>query len=383
MKANNKGISLFLPLLIFIISCGKSGTKALDQGDYYNAVLQSVDKLRKDVDNEKSMAVLPEAYKYASQELLVDISSAKNANQQFRWERILDNYAKLNNMHDLIAKCMACRREVNPKSYFNEALNARELAAEERYIYASLALKKGTIEGGRDAFNSFEILFQFAPNFKDVSAKMDEALSAGSYHVVVEQPTLNVRAYELSHQYFQDRIDEFLRENKRMNKFIRFYSPSEAKAVNLKPDHVIRLEFVDFLVGQTFYEKKEKTLTSADSVKTGTAKIRGVSVDVYDKVKAAYFDNRKVVISKGLLSMKIIDFQVNKTLRQEEFPGEFTWVNEWASFNGDERALTKEELALTKKREEVPPSPQQLFIEFSKPIYDQFTRQIRRFYDNY
>jgi hypothetical protein len=38
---------------------------------------------------------------------------------------------------------------------------------------------------------------------------------------------------------------------------------------------------------------------------------------------------------------------------------------------------------LTKKREEVPPAPQQLFIEFSKPIYDQFTRSIRRFYDDY
>jgi hypothetical protein len=383
MKAKNKGIFLFLSLCIFIISCSKSGTKALDKGDYYNAVLQAVDKLKKDVDNEKSSAVLPEAYQYASQELLADITSAKNANQQFRWERVLDDYAKLNNMHDLIAKCTACKRVVSPRSYFKESENARELAAEERYIYASEALKKKTIEGGRDAFNSFETLFQFAPNFKDVRSKMDEALFAGSYHVVVEQPTVNVKAYELSHQYFQDRIDEFLRENKRINKFIRFYSPSEAKAIDLKPDQIVRLEFIDFVVGQTILEKKEKTLTSLDSVKTGTAKIRGVSVDVYDKVKATYYDNRKVVISKGLLSMKIIDFQANKTLKQEEFPGEFTWVNEWASFNGDERALTKEELALTKKREDMPPSPQQLFIEFSKPIYDQFTQRIKRFYDNY
>ncbi len=383
MKAIKYGFSLLLPLIIIFSSCSKSGTKALDKGDYFNAVLQATDKLKKDIDNDKASDVLPQAYALASKDLLTDISIAIRANQQFRWERVLDDYAKLNVMHDLIAKCTACRRVVSPKSYFNEAEETRDLAANERYLHADNALKIKSIDAGRLAFDSFEKLFQFAPNYKDVRQKMDEALYVGSIHVVVEQPTVNSRAYELSHQYFQEQIDKFLRENKRINKFIRFYSPSEAKSVNLKPDHVVNLKFVDFVVGETFIEKKEKSLISADSVKTGTASIRGVSVDVYDKVKATYFDNRKVVNSKGLLSMVIVDFQSGKLLKSKEFPGEFTWVNEWASFNGDERALTLEQIDLTKKREEVPPAPQQLFIEFSKPIYDQFTRSIKRFYDDY
>jgi hypothetical protein len=383
MKAIKQGFLLFLPFLLFINACSKSGKKALDKGDYYNAVLQAVDKLKKDIDNDKASNVLPQAYALACEDLLADISTAKRANQQFRWERALDGYSKLNNLHNLITKCTACKRAVSPKSYFNEAEEARELAANERYLHAENALKIGSIDAGREAFDSFEKLFQFAPNYKDVKQKMDSALNLGSYHVVVEQPTVNSRAYELSHQYFKERIDEFLRENKRINKFIRFYSPTEAQEANLKPDHIMKLKFVDFIVGETFIEKKEKTLTSADSVKTGTATIRGVSVDVYNKVKATYFDNRKVVNSKGLLSMEIIDFQANKLLKSQEFPGEFTWINEWASYNGDERALTADQIALTKKREEVPPAPQQLFIEFSKPIYDQFTRSIRRFYDDY
>lgn len=383
MKAMITKAVLLIAASIIFISCSKSGTKALDKGDYYNAVLQSVDKLKKDVDNEKSLAVLPEAYTYASQDLLADISSAKNANQQFRFERVLNDYAKLNKMHDLIARCMPCRRVISPTSYFKEAEEARDLAANERYRYANEMLEKGTIESGREAFDSFEELFQFAPNFKDVRAKMDEALDAGSYHVVVEQPTINSRTYQLSHEYFQEQIDEFLRENKRVNKFIRFYSPSEAKASKVKPDHIVRLEFVDFVVGETFLEKKETTLTSVDSVKTGTATVKGEKVDVYAKVKAKFYDNRKVVNSKGLLVMEIFDFQNDKLLKKEELPGEFTWVNEWASFNGDERALTDKELALTKNKEEVPPAPQQLFIEFSRPIYEQFTYRIKRFYDDY
>ncbi len=376
-------IYLFTGLTIAIFSCSKSGTKALEKGDYYNAVLQAVEKLRKDIDNDKSLDVLPQAYSAASEELLADISQARNANQQFRWERVLDGYSKLNNMHDLIARCVPCRRAVSPTAYFKEAENAREMAAEERYIFAQQMLDKGTIEGGRAAFESFQTLFDFAPNFKDVRTKLDEALNAGSYHVVVEQPVVNSRLYNLSNEYFQDRINEFLRENKRMNKFIRFYSPEEAKEVRLQPDHVVKLQFLDFVVGETLLEKNSATVTSKDSVKTGTAKINGKNVDVYGKVTAKLDKYRKVVSSKGIMSMEIIDFQANRTLKKEEFPGEFVWVNEWASFNGDERALTDAELALTRKKEELPPPPTQLFVEFCKPIYNQFTSRIRRFYDDY
>ena len=111
--------------------------------------------------------------------------------------------------------------------------------------------------------------------------------------------------------------------------------------------------------------------------------MNGKKVSVYDKVTATIIKSRKAVRSRGLLSMEIFDYQTNKTLLREEIPGEFTWVNEWASFNGDERALTTSELNMTRNREQLPPPPQQLFIEFTKPIYDQVTSRIRRFYDKY
>ncbi|MBK6977364.1 MAG: hypothetical protein IPH28_09930 [Cytophagaceae bacterium] len=89
------------------------------------------------------------------------------------------------------------------------------------------------------------------------------------------------------------------------------------------------------------------------------------------------------MISRGLLSMEIYDYRTNKTLLREQLPGEFVWTNKWSSFNGDERALTKEELNESRMKEELPPPPQQLLIEFCKPIYDQFTSRVKRFYDKY
>ena len=312
-----------------------------------------------------------------------DIDRAKNANQQFKFERVLDDYQKLNEMHDKIEACVSCRNIVKASSHFSEFDEAREIAATERYNFGNDLLQKGTMNSARLAYDSFEILYRYAPDFKDVKIKIEEALFQGSYHVVVEPPLVNSKLYQFSNEYFQGRIDEFLQTNRRLNKFIRFYQPMEAKTLKLVPDHVVKLEFIDFVVGETIVNNEKKTVTSKDSVKTGTAKIEGKNVDVYSKVNAIITKSQKTVRSRGLLSMEIYDFKTNKSLVKEQLPGEFYWNNSWASFNGDERALNKEELNLTRNREELPPPPQQMFIEFCKPIYDQFTYRIKRFYEKY
>jgi tetratricopeptide (TPR) repeat protein len=376
----------YLPFLILIVlfsNCSKSGTKALEKGNYYEAVIQSVEKLKKNTDNEKSTQVLPEAYKMASRELNRDIEKTKTSNFPFRWERALEYYDKLNRMHDLIERCTACRRLVSPQSYFKEAEEARDNAGNERYALAMDLMKRKSIESGREAYKNLEELYKFAPNFKDVRFRMEEALNMGSVHVVVEQPKINSRLYQYSNEFFQGKIDEFLNTNRRMNKFIRFYTPNEAKNTNLKPDHIVRLEFIDFIVGESIMNSDRSTVTSKDSVKTGEATIDGKKVPVYGKVNAQLTKFRKAVRSRGILLMEVFDYQNNRSLMREEVGGEYNWGTEWASFNGDERALTENDKRLCQRREELPPPPQQMFIEFCKPIYDQTTSRLKRFYDKY
>lgn len=374
-----------LASVIFTISCSKSGTKALEKGNYYEAVLQSVEKLKKDSDNSKALEVLPTAYRNAQEEFTRDITRVRNANQQFRWETILEYYNKLNKMQESIERCTACRRIVSPQTYFKETEEARDNATAERYVLGNDILSRNNLSklDARAAYDHFEKITIFAPNYKDARNRLEEALNLGSVHVVVEQPKINSRLYQYSNDYFQDKVEEFLRTNRRINKFIRFYAPEEAKTVKLKPDHVVRLEIIDFVVGETNIATDRQNVTSKDSVKTGEATVNGKKVPVYGKVNATIIKSRKAVRSRGILSMEIYDYQTNKTLSREEIPGEYTWVNEWASFNGDERALTTTELNMTRNREQLPPPPQQLFIEFTKPIYDQVTSRIRRFYDKY
>jgi hypothetical protein len=104
---------------------------------------------------------------------------------------------------------------------------------------------------------------------------------------------------------------------------------------------------------------------------------------VYASVKATYHQFQKTVTSSGVINFSIIDPQTNGLLTVEKMPGQYVWVSEWAYFNGDERALTSEQLDITRQREQTPPEPQELFIVFTIPIFDQITAKIWDFYHQY
>jgi hypothetical protein len=145
----------------------------------------------------------------------------------------------------------------------------------------------------------------------------------------------------------------------------------------------VTLQFDDFAIGQTLIETKTEVVTSKDSVKVGEATVDGKKVEVFNTVTAKLTKSRKTVLSGGLLDMQIRDFSTKRIIYQDKIPGEFSWVCEWGNFNGDERALSADQKRISTVRELMPPAPQQLFVEFSKPIYGQLTSNLKSFYDKY
>src|SRR5690606_28242293 len=71
---------------------------------------------------------------------------------------------------------------------------------------------------------------------------------------------------------------------------------------------------------------------------------------VYATVKATLYEYQKTITSKGVVSFKIIDAKTGALLSVEKMPGEFVWSSRWATFNGDERALSAEQLKLTQQK---------------------------------
>ena len=56
------------------------------------------------------------------------------------------------------------------------------------------------------------------------------------------------------------------------------------------------------------------------------------------------------------------------------------WSSEWATYKGDSRALSKEQLALTQRRPIAVPPPQDLFASFADPLYAKVTDYLSSIY---
>jgi len=376
-------ILLSLPILLVISQGCKSAKKSLKRGDFDDSVLRAVDKLKDNASHSSSIEILKQAYPSALEQHLDEIDRSKSSTDPFHWEQEFAAYQKLNILYQAISSCSSCMKLTDAKNFASEEKAARNNAADVRYLEANKLLANGDRESARQAYEYFERTDAIIPGFKDVQKKLDFAYEIASFKVVVEQVLVTSKAYQLSNEYFQDRIDEFLKTNKRLNKFVRFYNPDEAMDVKLQPDHVITLQFDDFVVGQTLIEKNTETVTSKDSVKIGEKTIGKAKIPIYDKVTAKLTQNRKTVHSAGLMDMQIREFKTKRIVNQEKFNGEYNWMCEWANFNGDERALTAAQLRMCKSQELLAPAPQQLFIEFSKPIYDRLTNKLRTFYAKY
>lgn len=379
-----KCLPLYALLFLLVLASCSSGKKAFEQGDYYEAVLKSVNRLRQKPDHKKSKDVLRKSYPLALQTLEKKAKNIQTANEPLKWKKVLQIYAQINHMYEEITHAPGALKVVpKPKNYYQAMDDIKNKAAEESYQAGRKLMRRNTREAAKEAYYLFADVQQFVPGYKDVEKQLDEAEFMATLKVVVEQIPVPGR-YSLSGGFFQDKVEEFLHSQYKGTRFVRFYSPDEVRRENLQIiDQYLQLRFDDFVVGQTHFSENTETF-SRDSVKVGEIKLEdGTKKDAYGTVKAKYKLTRKEVVSKGLLSMRVIDANNNAVLLHWKFPGEFVWFSEWASFNGDERALSKEQLALCELREVPPPPPQDLFIEFTRPIFGQLTGSVREFYSKY
>jgi hypothetical protein len=373
-----KTIYIFLIYVTGLLLYCTTAKQSYKQGDYYTSVIQSVEKLRKNPNHKKSTEVLAQSYPMAVEYLTSQIQQIKSQNGPIKNSQLVDIYRLLNTMYDEIKRCPGALQVIpSPQDFHTEMSRYKQLAASEQYTAGETLLKTGNREDAKRAYRFFLKSRDYFPGYSNVEDKIREALYLATLKVRVEQLHPPTVQYELSIQFFQDQIEQFL-FNYYENPFVRFYSADDPSLKT--PDQILIFQFDDFKVGQTNNYQKTYELKK-DSVVVGKAKMEnGKTVDVYGTAKAKYIENKREVISEGLLSMKIIDAYSNTVVLHEKFPGRFLWSTMWGSFNGNEKALNSEQLKIANMQPLPPPPPQNLFIEFCKPIYGQVTNKIKAYY---
>ena len=369
-----KRFSIFLVMVL--VSCS-TGKKALQKGDYFSAVLKAVERLKSSPDNKNAIKVLEEGYpmtlEWSQEEMDLILTSSNN----FKWEQAIGLMRQVNQMSDEIRSTPAARKIISdPKTYTSELKMATEKAAEDRYNAGLAELDINTRESARIAYEHFSKADELMNNYKNSRELMVTAKELATLRVVVQAIPVNTQRYRLSCEFFYNQVFEYLNNQFRPSGFVNFYSPNQAEKEQLKnPDFIVDMEFFDFSVGNLTHTEKEEKLERKVKIETrDTTKIE------YKNYVAKLKTFSDQVLSGGSLRVRIIDPSNDKIMSDELVPGSFTWINEYAMFVGDKEALDNKQLELTKRKALPLPPEQDLFIEFTKPIYNQVTQNLNRFF---
>lgn len=380
MKSIKYALSVLLVVLYFT-SCS-TGNKAYRHGDYYRACIESIDRLRSNPKSTKSQTVLVKAFPLATQAALRQIQNAELANQPDKFDVIVAQYEQLNSLASQVQTCpKALELLPEPKMYIAEISQAKAMAAERAYSLGLKAMEFNTIDKAREAYNYFTKADYYVKGYKDVYNKIEEARYNATLRVIVQKP-LTSKNYQYSADFFYINLMAEMSRNFQ-NRFVRFYTEDEAQQTKMRtPDQILVLNFEDFTVGNIKETLKTEDV-KRDSVVVGKVNVDGKSYNAYNTVTAQLTTFRREILSGGILSVRFIDAQSNKILQQNNFSGQYVWFTTWSTFKGDDRALNDKQKKMCTQQAQLPPQHQEMFIEFTKPIYTQVVQYVKSTYNRY
>jgi hypothetical protein len=372
---------IFSFFILFVTACS-TGNAAYNKGDYYRACMESIDRLRSSPKNSTAQEVLKKAYPLAQKTSLREIDNALLTNGADKYDLLVFQYEQLNQLANNIFACPKANELIpQPTQYIVELSKAKQAAANISYESGIKALNTGTLDQARVAYQYFQKANQYVNGYKDVQKKLVEARYSATLRVLVQKPFLN-EDYDYSADFFYNKLLSELRHNSQ-NRFIRYYTTEDAIHANMHDPHqVIVLNFENFSIGN-INESNHTSELRRDSVIVGEVKVDGKTYNSYNTVKARFTAFRRTISCAGALSLRIIEAQNNQELQRRDFTNTYNWETKWANFKGDDRALTDKQKELCTKEPQTPPSDQDMFIEFTEPVYQQAVSFIQSVFSRY
>ena len=370
--------------LLFVANClsGFAADKSKDA--VYIETLKAIEKLQDNPDSRKAKSNLKSAYSQA----VKFYESRKNyvlvSNDKLKYSKAIGYYKMLNQLTDELQACPSCTEVVkNTKKYYDELQDLLKHAAKESYELGIAGMQSGSRDGAKEAYYHFLTCNEFVPGYFDVEERISEALFNAILKVVIEAKPMTKNIYSLDPSFFYDSLQSDM-INGNANDFITFYTPQSAHDAQIQfPNHIVDLRLDNFMIGEV-KESEEIIELKNDSIFVEEKENeKGEKIKIYESVSASMTLKRKEVVCRGMIVLRITDYRSKLILRNRKFPGRFVWSSQWGSFTGDERALSEEQINTCNSVPLDVPLPQDLFLEFSKPVYIKTTGYLKDFYKDF
>ena len=371
-----------LSIVTFLFSC-KSATKLYSKGNYDEAVEVAVKKLQKDPNDKQLRDVIQSSYRYAVQDHENKIASYSNSTNDLKWEWIYNEYSSLQNLYDAIHRSPQIYELVNPADYSSYLITYAEKAGDARFERGMNWMDKNDKQSYKNAYHEFQIALRFKPGDIQIQDRMNEAYGNAVTNVIILPMDQNIYHFS-SYNHTNNNIDDQLLHNLKYNsgnEFVKYYSPGEARSLNIRIDQTVDLRFSDINMGR-FHDEIKTTEASKQVVVREIVYKPDSVVKVYGTVKAKVTLTMRSQHSEGFLQMNIRG-ENGHLVWTDSFRGDHDWYTEIATYTGDERALSDADKKLIDRKQELPPSEGEIIQCITQEINNNLWSKIRDYYNRF
>lgn len=368
--------------LVLLNSC-KTAVKSYQKGNYTDAIERGVKKLQKDPADYETRELVQNSYNYTVNQYQDQIRILSNGKNQNRFDRIYEQYVALQRLYETVHEYPAVAKIIKVKDYSEFVETYRDKAAVVHVERGQKWMNEGTKDAYREAYKEFKTAAYYRPDDFELRKQKDSAFDKAVVKVIIS-PIQNFGGYNYGSSY---QIQNFQRDVLRTlsynmnNEFIRFYSEFEARNKDIIPDQILELNLSRISFGQPYDNKATREVAKEVVVKEIVYKPDSV-VKQYGKVTARITTTKRTLISQGDLFITVRDTK-GRTIWNDRFTGEHKWQTEFATYTGDERALSQTDKNSLNNNNYNPPNEDQIMEELLRQIQNDLSYRLRNYYTRY
>lgn len=379
---------LFVALLFVSCNSVKRNQRFIAQGNYDTAIELAVKKLQKNSHSSKAdehIVLLEEAYKKAVDKDKRNIKYFQKSDNPDAPREIYYTYVQLRNRQDLIRPLLplsisSLNRNAKFKfeDYSDEIAQARKVYEVHLYDIGKNYMSYNTKDDYRKAYTVFCELTDINPNYRDTKQLRDEAHYRGTDFVLVainnysgilipyrlEEDLLNFNTYGL---------DDFWTEyhSEPQNNIDYTYGIDlNFRVIEVSPEKIFEKSFHREKEVKTGWKYKKDRNGNIVKDENGMP----IKIDIFETVEAEILITTQSKATHVVGEVIYRNLLTGRELNNFPLETEFIFENVFATYTGNKKALTKDDLKII-KNEFVPfPSSEQMVYDAGEAIKEQLKR---------
>ena len=404
----------FLTCLFYYMSCAvfipgyrdySYAKKYYKKGQYDLSADHLFKSLTIKPNNEKAIYLFVFSYDNAVYEHQQKISRLLSIEKKSKWPSLVAEYTSLIKLGNHVKKLKPLLKntvnydlELKVDDYSNKLLDAKAGAADYHYTLGLKFQDEADKENQKKAAINFRLSQNYIPDYLNSNELYQRAKRNATYTLLIREFDGN-RKYS---SYIRDQI--MLNQSNESKEFLRIINRDELETILSElalvqsgitendyleiselsgADHILSATMIssyqpaETITDSDIKQKKEVVIKKEAYVdSTGETKYK----EIKGMVRATVEHYKKKSGARISLSYKIININDRKIIYNGEVKDNEDFFHEWATYEGDKRALSSKYKYLVKKKDKFSPSKDDLLMSIAKDISRKFANKISNHY---